>query len=78
MDNESLLKHLPKPSELAVLDPSFRPAALAERAFRQAAEASGSAVEITLALEQADSTVSSYDSLMVPDRHELADAKGAP
>src|SRR5881394_3779127 len=40
-----------------VLDPGFRPAALAVRAFRAAVNASGSEVPLSLAIEQADGSV---------------------
>ena len=77
MSNESILNALPKPAEPAVLDDAFRPAALAERALREAAEASGDPVKLMLALEQADGTVSRYDSLLVPEGHELAEVNAS-
>jgi len=40
-----------------VLDPQFKPAALANRAFRAAAQATGRPVNTRLALEQADGSV---------------------
>jgi len=45
------------PRILPVLDPGFRPAALAVRAFRAAVNASGSEVPLSLAIEQADGSV---------------------
>lgn len=53
-----------------VLDPDFRPASLATRAFREALRASGSATPVTLALEQADGSIFHY-------RTEIA-AEGTP
>jgi predicted NBD/HSP70 family sugar kinase len=52
------------PCSLAVeppLDPGFRPAALVNRAFRQAVEESGSGVPLRLALERADGSVSTFE-----------------
>jgi len=77
MSKNSVLNNLPEAAEPPVLDPSFRPAALAERTFRKAAKDSGHPVEITVALEQADGSVSRYDSLMVPEEHTLAGANDA-
>jgi predicted NBD/HSP70 family sugar kinase len=72
--DRKLLDSLPAATTPAVLDPSFRPAALADRSFRHAAEASGSAVPIAVALEQDDGTVSRHDSVVFPDGHALAGA----
>src|SRR5437879_4865101 len=45
------------PRITAVLDPCFRPAALANWAFVTAARASGGSVPVTLALEQSDGSI---------------------
>ena len=44
------------------LDPWFRPAALANRAFRQQVRNSGQAVPLSVALEQADGNVSRFST----------------
>jgi predicted NBD/HSP70 family sugar kinase len=53
-----------------VLDPAFRPAALANRAFREETRASKNAVEI--ALEQADGSVFRFKTKVLPDGHPHA------
>jgi len=55
-----------------VLDPNFRPAALANRAFRRAVEASGSPQPVRLALEQADGSVFHYATEIFADNHPRA------
>ena len=57
------------PKVTPVLDPGFRPAALASRAFQEAARASGQAVPFTIALEQTDGSVSHYRTELLPDGH---------
>jgi len=54
-----------KPAVIPPLDPGFLPASLFHRAYRQMVEASG-AVPIHLALERADSSVSRFDTSVVP------------
>jgi predicted NBD/HSP70 family sugar kinase len=49
------------PKITPVLDPWFRPAVLAARAFRAQARASSARVPVRLALEQTDGSVSRYD-----------------
>ena len=51
------------------LDPSFRPAVLANRAFREAVNASGKAVPVRIALEQPDSNVSRFDTSVFAENH---------
>jgi predicted NBD/HSP70 family sugar kinase len=60
------------PRVTPVLDPAFRPAALATRAFRAAVAASGNAVPVRLALEQADGSVFRFDTAVLPDGHPAA------
>ena len=57
-----------------VLDPAFRPAALATRAFRAAVRATGSPVPVTLALEQTDGSVFHFHTELAPAGHALAAA----
>lgn len=57
-----------------VLDPAFRPAVLATRAFREQARASGNAAPVELALEQADGSVFRFKTEVLPEGH--AQAKG--
>ena len=62
---------LPPPAVLPVLDPEFRPAVLANRAFRQAAATHP--VPVSLALERADGGVSRFDTVVAAaDRPEAA------
>ncbi|NBV20822.1 MAG: ROK family protein [Proteobacteria bacterium] len=65
---------LPAPRVTPVLDPAFRPAALATRAFREAVRATGHAVPVTLALEQTDGSVFHFHTELAPASHALAAA----
>lgn len=49
-----------------VLDPQFRPAVLANRAFRLAARSLGQSVPVRLALEQADGSVFRFETEVCP------------
>ena len=60
---------LPSPAVVPNLDPGFRPLALAHRAFRSAAQATGSAESVQLALEQADGSVFRFDFSVFPEGH---------
>lgn len=55
-----------------VLDPGFRPAALARRAFHQAAVGGGGGCPVTVALEQADGSVEQFSMVILPPDHPLA------
>lgn len=55
-----------------VLDAAFRPAVLANRAFRELARASKSAVPVELALEQADGSVFRFKTEILPEGHPQA------
>ena len=66
--------HLVTPTFVAPLDPSFRPAALANRAFRQEVAASGAGVPLVIALERADGAISRYDTVAFANGHPRADA----
>lgn len=54
------------------LDPFFRPAALATRAFREQVRASQNAVSVELALEQADGSVFCFPTAILPEGHTHA------
>lgn len=59
------------PSIVPILDPGFRPAVLANRAFRAALASSGHAVPVHLALEREPSSVSRYSTeVFAPDHPE--------
>jgi predicted NBD/HSP70 family sugar kinase len=58
---------LPAPAVTPVLDPLFRPAALARRAFEQHARDTGRPVHVRFALEQADGAVSHFETDLVPE-----------
>jgi hypothetical protein len=55
-------------------EPEFRPAALANRAFRQEVAASGRGVPLVLGLERSGRAVSRFETVAVPDSHPRADA----
>ena len=54
---------LPVPETTPPLDPDFRPAALANRAFVDAVNASGEGVDVKIALERGDGSVSVYETV---------------
>jgi predicted NBD/HSP70 family sugar kinase len=62
------------PRVVPTLDPGFRPAVLAVRAFRALVDATRDAVPVRLALEQADGTVFRFDIRVLPDAHPQASA----
>lgn len=57
-----------------VLDPAFRPAALARRAFHNAALQSGRSRPVTAAIEQPDGTVCHFHTEILPPDHPHAGA----
>ncbi len=61
------------PKVTPVLDPAFRPPVLANRAFRALASASGQAVPVTVALEQADGSVFHFSTEVLPEAHPAAE-----
>ncbi len=69
-DNHGL--PLVAPRITPVLDPAFRPAVLANRAFREQARASRNPVGVRLALEQTDGTVSHLSTEVLPESHPQA------
>ncbi len=70
MNNNGL--NLVTPRIVPVLDDAFRPAVLANRAFREQARAAGNAVPVELALEQADGSVFRFKAVALPDGHPQA------
>ena len=62
------------PRVTPVLDPAFRPAVLAARAFRGLVGATPGAVPVRLAIEQADGSVFRFDIDVLPDAHPQAAA----
>jgi predicted NBD/HSP70 family sugar kinase len=62
------------PKLAPVLDPWFRPAVLADRAFEQAVRATGKPVPVCLALEQTEGAVSHFHTQVLPEAHPLAAA----
>src|SRR5262249_39205496 len=58
------------PRIVPVLDAQFRPAALANRAFRKGA--AGAAVPVRIAVERADGCVSRFDTVVADLRSPLA------
>jgi predicted NBD/HSP70 family sugar kinase len=57
------------PRVVPVLDPVFRPAVLAVRAYRELVDAAPGAIPVRLALEQADGSVFRFDTRVLPDSH---------
>ncbi len=66
----TMMKLIP-PTTPPPLDPDFRPAALANQAFRQAALAAGGA-PLVIALERTHGAVSRYDTTVFPEDHPRA------
>lgn len=62
------------PATVPPLDPGFRPAVLANRAFRAEVAASGVGVPLVLALERPDGSVSRYETVVFPEGHARAEA----
>jgi predicted NBD/HSP70 family sugar kinase len=60
------------PQITPVLDPAFRPAVLANRAFRQQVAATTNPVPVRLALEQTDGSVSRYETQVFDESHPQA------
>ena len=62
------------PRVTPVLDPAFRPAVLAARAFRALVAETPGALPVRLAIEQADGSVFRFDLEVLPDAHPQAAA----
>jgi len=73
MNTESAVP-LVEPRVRPALDPGFRPAVLATRAFAALVEASGGGVPVRIALEQADGSVFHYRTAVLPASHASAAA----
>jgi predicted NBD/HSP70 family sugar kinase len=70
MNNNGLA--LVAPRIIPALDPNFRPAVLANRAFRSQVQTSGNPVPVDIALEQADGNVSHFKTEILPESHPQA------
>jgi predicted NBD/HSP70 family sugar kinase len=70
VDNDGLKLIVPRVAP--VLDPQFRPAVLADRAFRDEARASGNPVPIQLALEHSDGSIFRFTTELLPPDHPRA------
>ena len=57
------------PKFVPPLDPNFRPAVLANRAFRKEVTASGVGVPLVLGLERAEGEVSRFETQVFPEGH---------
>ena len=64
---------LPKPGFVPPLDPGFRPAVLANRAFLQGVDASGGGVPLVIGLERSDGSLSRFETRVFPDDHPRAE-----
>jgi len=60
------------PAITPVLDPQFRPAVLANRAYRAAVAASGNPLKIVIALEQTDGSIFHFNTEIFPEGHPQA------
>jgi predicted NBD/HSP70 family sugar kinase len=65
---------LVKPNFVPPLDEGFRPAVLANRAFRAEVEASGAGAPLVLGLERADGSVSRFETVVFSEGHTRAGA----
>jgi predicted NBD/HSP70 family sugar kinase len=70
--NENSGLPLVAPRVIPVLDAAFRPAVLANCAFRAQAQATRNAVTVRLGLEQTDGNVSHFTTPILPDNHPQA------
>jgi len=62
------------PETSPMLEPEFRPAVLAHRAFLDAVKAIGGGEPLVLGLERGDGSVSRYETRVFPDHHPKAEA----
>lgn len=63
-----------KPKEIPSLHPNFVPAALWNRAFREAARGAAQAVPLVIGLERADGSLSRYETAVFPSENSLFEA----
>ena len=68
---------LPAPPQSPVLDPFFRPAVLANQAFRRTLQDTPGAVPVAIGIEQADGSVFHFRTAAFPDGHPMAAANYA-
>ena len=61
-----------KPKFAPPLDDGFRPAVLANHAFRRDVLASGQAVDLVIGLVRSDDSVSRFETNIFPDDHHRA------
>ncbi|HHJ06059.1 MAG TPA: ROK family protein, partial [Anaerolineae bacterium] len=66
--------NLISPSTLPPLDPDFRPAILANRAFLKEVEDSGAGVPLVIGLERNNGEVSRFETQVFPEGHSQTDA----
>lgn len=62
------------PTFVPPLEPEFRPAALANRAFRAEVAASGQGVPLIIGVERSDGALSRFETVAFPDGHPRAGA----
>ena len=62
------------PAVVPPLEPGFRPATLANLAFRREVAASGQGVPLVIGLERSDGTASRFETVAFPDGHSRAAA----
>jgi hypothetical protein len=62
------------PTFIPPLEPEFRPAVLANRAFRAEVAASGQGVSLVIGVERSDGALSRLETVAFPDGHPRADA----
>ena len=65
---------LVSPETTPMLEPEFRPAVLAHRAFLEAVEATGGGEPLVLGLERGDGSVSRYETRVFRDAHPKSEA----
>lgn len=70
--NENRGMPLLAPRITPALDPAFRPAVLANRAFANRVARSGARVKVRLALEQNENSVSHFETAVLPEEHPAA------
>jgi predicted NBD/HSP70 family sugar kinase len=63
-----------KPTFVPPLEPDFRPAALANRAFREEVAASGHGVPLVIGLERSDGAISRFETVAFAEAHPRAAA----
>jgi predicted NBD/HSP70 family sugar kinase len=67
-----MFTYLEPPSFIPPLDPGFRPAALANRAYRRAVAAAGGGERLLFGLERADGSLSRFETQVLPTDHPHA------